>query len=52
VQLVSGGASGVALPVPDATSTANLAVTGGKVPLVDDATSLSCGASPWASVPE
>lgn len=44
VQLASGGANGVALPVPDG-GTANLAVTGGKVALVDDATSLSCGAS-------
>jgi hypothetical protein len=46
VQLASGGANGAALPAPDATGTSNLAVTGGKVALVDDATSLSCGASP------
>jgi predicted extracellular nuclease len=44
VQLAAGGANGVVLPVPDG-GTANLAVTGGKVALVDDATSLSCGAS-------
>ena len=46
VQLASGGANGAALPAPDATGTANLAVTGGKVAVVDVATSLSCGASP------
>ena len=45
VQLASGGANGAALPAPDATGTSNLAVTGGKVAIVDDATSLSCGAS-------
>jgi hypothetical protein len=46
VQLASGGANGSALPAPDATGTSNLAVTGGKVAIVDDATALSCGASP------
>jgi Lamin Tail Domain len=46
VQLASGGANGAALPAPDATGTTNLAVTGGKVAVVDAATSLSCGASP------
>ncbi len=46
VQLASGGANGAALPAPDATGTSNLAVTGGKVALVHDATALSCGASP------
>jgi uncharacterized protein len=46
VQLASGGANGAALPAADATGTSNLAVTGGKVALVDDATGLSCGASP------
>ena len=45
VQLASGGANGAALPAADATGTSNLAVTGGKVALVDDATALSCGAS-------
>ena len=45
VQLASGGADGAALPAPDATGTSNLAVTGGKVALVDNATALSCGAS-------
>ena len=45
VQLASGGANGAALPTADATGTSNLAVTGGKVALVDDAIALSCGAS-------
>jgi len=45
VQLASGGANGAALPAADATGTSNLAVTGGKVALVDDATALSCGDS-------
>jgi hypothetical protein len=45
VQLASGGTTGAALPAADATGTSNLAVTGGKVAVVDDATALSCGAS-------
>jgi uncharacterized protein len=45
VQLASGGTNGGTLPAPDATGTSNLAVTGGKVAVVDDATALSCGAS-------
>src|SRR5215475_1439577 len=45
VQLASGGTNGAALPAPDATGTSNLAVTGGKVAVVDNATALSCGAS-------
>jgi hypothetical protein len=45
VQLASGGANGGALPAPDATGASNLAVTGGKVAVVDDATALSCGSS-------
>jgi hypothetical protein len=45
VQLASGGANGAALPSADATGTSNLAVTGGKVALVDSATALSCGSS-------
>jgi hypothetical protein len=45
VQLASGGANGAALPTADATGASNLAVSGGKVALVDDATALSCGAS-------
>jgi hypothetical protein len=45
VQLASGGANGTALPTADATGTSNLAVTGGKVAVVDDATALSCGSS-------
>jgi hypothetical protein len=46
VQLASGGTNGAILPAPDATGTSNLAVTGGKVAVVDNATALSCGASP------
>ena len=46
VQLASGGVNGAGLPTPDATGTSNLAVTGGKVALVDTATALSCGTSP------
>jgi len=45
VQLASGGTNGAALPAPDATGTTNLAFTGGKVAVVDNATSLSCGAA-------
>src|SRR5262249_19783369 len=45
VQLASGGAYGAALPAADATGTSNLAATGGKVALVDNATALSCGAT-------
>src|SRR5579884_188379 len=45
VQLASGGTNGAALPAPDATGTSNLAVSGGKLAVVDDATALSCGAS-------
>jgi hypothetical protein len=45
VQLASGGTNGATLPAPDATGTSNLAVTGGKVAVVDNATALSCGAS-------
>ena len=51
VQLASGGANGAALPTADATGTSNLAVTGGKVALVDDATALSCGDSAGAAPP-
>jgi uncharacterized protein len=45
VQLASGGTNGSALPTPDASGTSNLAVTGGKIAVVDDATALTCGAS-------
>lgn len=45
VQLASGGANGAALPAADASGTSNLAVTGGKVALVDAAAALSCGSS-------
>ena len=46
VQLASAGAVGAVLPTPDATGTTNLAVSGGKVAVVRDASSLTCGASP------
>ena len=46
VQLASGGTNGAALPAADATGTSNLAVTGGKIAVVGDATALACGASP------
>lgn len=46
VQLASGGANGEALPAPDAAGTSNLAVGGGKLAVVSNATALSCGASP------
>lgn len=36
VELASGGTNGSALPAPDATGTSNLAMTGGKVQVVDD----------------
>jgi hypothetical protein len=45
VQLASGGTNGGALPTADATGSSNLAVTGGKVAIVDNATALSCGAT-------
>ena len=46
VELASGGANGAALPASDASGTSNLAVTGGKVAVVNDATPLACGSSP------
>jgi len=45
VQLASGGVNGAALPAADATGTSNLAATGGKVAIVDNASALACGAS-------
>ena len=45
VQLASAAAVGAPLPTPDATGTTNLAVSGGKVAVVRDATLLTCGAS-------
>jgi uncharacterized protein len=45
VQLASGGTVGAALPAADATGTSNLAATGGKIAVVDDATALACGAT-------
>jgi hypothetical protein len=44
VQLASGAVGG-ALPTPDATGTTNLAVSGGKVAVVREATLLTCGAT-------
>jgi predicted extracellular nuclease len=45
VQLASTAAVGAVLPAPEATGTANLAASGGKVALVRDATALACGAT-------
>ncbi len=45
VQLSSAAAIGAPLPIPDATGTSNLAVSGGKVAVVTGSTELSCGAS-------
>jgi hypothetical protein len=45
VQLASTAAVGAPLPAPDATGTTNLAASGGKVALVQDATALTCGGS-------
>jgi lamin tail-like protein len=45
VQLASAAALGAALPAPDVTGTTNMAVSGGKVAVVRDASPLSCGAS-------
>lgn len=45
VQLASTAAVGAPLPAPEATGTANLAASGGKVALVRDATALTCGAT-------
>jgi hypothetical protein len=45
VGLASAAAVGAALPTPDATGTTNLAVSGGKVAIVRDATALTCGAA-------
>jgi hypothetical protein len=45
VQLSSAAAIGAALPIPDATGTSNLAVSGGKVAVVTGSAELTCGAS-------
>ena len=45
VQFASSGAVGATLPAADAAGTTNLANTGGKVALVHDTTSLTCGAA-------
>lgn len=44
VQL-AGGTTGAALPTPDATGTANLSATSGKVALVTNGTALTCGSA-------
>lgn len=44
VQL-AGGTTGAALPPPDATGTANMSGTGGKVALVNTTTGLACNGS-------
>jgi hypothetical protein len=46
VQLASAAAVGAPLPTPDATGTTNLAVSGGKVAIVRDASPLTCGSTP------
>jgi hypothetical protein len=48
VQLASGGASGIALPAPDATGSVNMAATAGKVALVAGTVALSGGGCPLA----
>jgi hypothetical protein len=45
VALASSGAVGSALPAADASGTTNMAVTGGKVALVNNGAVLTCGAS-------
>jgi uncharacterized protein len=45
VELAPASAVGASLPAPDATGTTNLAVSGGKVAIVHDASPLTCGAS-------
>ena len=45
VQLSSAASVGGPLPTPDATGTSNLAVSGGKVAVVTNATALGCGAT-------
>lgn len=42
---LAGGATGAALPAPDATGSTNMAATAGKVALVRAAAALTCGAS-------
>jgi hypothetical protein len=42
---LAGGATGAALPTPDATGSTNMAATAGKVALVRAAAALTCGAS-------
>lgn len=42
---LAGGTVGASLPAADATGTTNLAASGGKIALVDQATALTCGAT-------
>jgi len=42
---LAGGATGAALPTPDATGSTNMAATAGKVAIVRAAAALTCGAS-------
>jgi uncharacterized protein len=42
---LAGGATGAALPAPDATGSTNMAATAGKVAIVRAAAALTCGAS-------
>lgn len=51
VELASGGTVGAALPTPDTAGTSNLAVSGGKVAVVRNATALTCGAAAEAARP-
>ncbi len=48
---LAGGANGVALPSPDATGTANMSGTGGKVALVNSTVGLACngGSTPCSA---
>lgn len=47
----SGGATGAALPTPDATGTVNMSATGGKVALVNSTSGLACngGSTPCSA---
>jgi Lamin Tail Domain len=45
IALSSAGSAGAALPGPDTTGSTNLAVSGGKVAIVDDTDPLACGAT-------
>ncbi|GLZ80214.1 endonuclease [Actinorhabdospora filicis] len=45
VKLASGGATGAALPTPDATGSTNMSATAGKVALVTTTSALTCGSN-------